>query len=91
MITENLIKILMSPVFGLLNLLPTVYNDCLEVWAYVREILIDIFTGIGCFIPLSALATLLYAVVALHVFRIILAVIVRIKSFPPFWGGNCVI
>ena len=42
MITENLISILMSPVFGLLNLLPTVSNDFLEGWAYVREILIDI-------------------------------------------------
>ena len=88
MITENLISILMSPVFGLLNLLPTVSNDFLEGWAYVREILIDIFTGRGCFIPLSALAPLLYAVLALHVFRIVLAVIVRIKSFLPFWGGT---
>ncbi len=87
MITENLISILMSPVFGLLNLLPTVSNEFLEGWAYIREILIDIFTGIGCFIPLSALAPLLYAVVALHVFRIILAVIVRIKSFIPLMGG----
>ena len=88
MITENLISILMSPVFGLLNLLPTVSNDFLEGWAYVREILIDIFTGIGCFIPLSALAPLLYAILAQRVVRIVLAVIVRIKSFLPFWGGT---
>lgn len=88
MITENIITIIMAPVFGLLNLLPTVSNEFLEGWAYVREILVDIFTGIGCFIPLSALAPLLYAVLALHVFRIVLAVIVRIKSFLPFWGGT---
>lgn len=87
MITENLISILMSPVFGLMNLLPTVSNEFLEGWAYVREILVDIFTGIGCFIPLSALAPLFYVVVSLHVFRIILAVIIRIKSFIPLIGG----
>lgn len=88
MITENLITILMSPVFGLLGLLPNVSGDFLEGWAYVKTILIDIFTGIGCFIPLGSLAPLIYAVISLHVFRIILAVIVRIKSFIPLWGGT---
>lgn len=87
MLTEGLINILMSPVFGLLNLLPTVSNDFIEGWAYMKSILINIFTGIGCFIPLGTLAPLLYAVVALHVFRLILAIVVRIKSFIPLMGG----
>lgn len=87
MITEGLINILMSPVFGLLGLLPTVSNDFLESWVYIRSILIDIFTGIGCFIPLGSLMPLLYAVISLHAFRLVLAVVARIKSFLPLWGG----
>lgn len=87
MITEQIITILTAPVFGLLNLLPTVSNDFIEGWAYVKTILVYIFTGIGCFIPLGSLAPLLYAVVALHVFRLILAIVIRIKSFIPLMGG----
>lgn len=87
MVTEQIITILMAPVFGLLDLLPAVSGDFIEGWAYIKSILVDIFTGLGCFIPLGSLAPLLYCVVALHVFRIILAIIIRIKSFIPLMGG----
>lgn len=87
MITEQIISILMAPVFGLLDLLPAVSGDFIEGWTYIKSILVDIFTGLGCFIPLGSLAPLLYCVVALHVFRIILAIVIRIKSFIPLMGG----
>lgn len=88
MITEKIISIFTAPVLGLLGLLPDVSSDFMNGWSYVKEILTSIFTGIGCFIPLASLAPLFYAVILLHTFRLVLAVVVRIKSFIPLLGGT---
>ena len=88
MIVEGIISAVTSALCGLLNLLPDISSDFIKTWVYIRDILIDIFTGIGCIIPVGVLFPLLFANLSLHAFRLIWAIILRLKSFIPFIGGG---
>lgn len=88
MIIEALINLFVAPFLNLLNSLPTFGSDLLESWSTVRDTLINIFHGVGILFPFDALMPLIYATISLHVFRLALAIILRIKSFIPSLGGT---
>ena len=67
--------------------LPNVDTSFMEQWQYIKSVLVNIFTGLGCLIPFGSLFPLLWATLSLWAFRLILAIILRIKSFIPFIGG----
>lgn len=72
----------------LLGLLPDVDVSFMDTWTYVKDLLIDIFTGLGCLIPFGSLFPLLYCTLSVWGLRLALAVILRIKSFIPLLGGT---
>lgn len=88
MIVEGIISAVTNALCGLLSLLPDISSDFMEGWEYIRDTLINIFTGIGCIIPVGVLFPLLFANLALHGFRLVWAIILRLKSFIPFIGGG---
>lgn len=46
----------------------------------------DVFKGLGYFLPVNGLLPILITSLALDSFKIIMAIIVRLKSFIPFMG-----
>ena len=88
MIINGIIGAVTNALCALLNLLPDVSTDFMENWEYIRDLLINLFTGIGCIIPVGTLFPLLFAQLGLHAFRLAWAILLRIKSFIPFIGGG---
>lgn len=88
MIVEGIISAVTNALCGLLSLLPDIPTDFMDNWAFIRETLINIFTGIGCIIPVGVLFPLLFANLSLHAFRLVWAIILRLKSFIPLIGGG---
>ena len=87
MILEALYGNIIKSAEFFLNLLPNVDTSFMEQWKYIKSVLLNIFTGLGCLIPFGSLFPLLWATLSLWAFRLILAIILRIKSFIPFIGG----
>ncbi len=87
MIIEAIFTALCSVASGFLDILPSVDTGFLDSWAYVCGVLKDIFTGIGCLLPLGSIFPLIGCTIGLQAFRLVFAIVIRIKSFLPFWGG----
>lgn len=87
MILESLYGFFKNVVCFFLGLLPGVDTSFMETWSYIKEILMDIVTGIGCLIPMASLFPLFYAQLSLWAFRLAWSVILRLKSFIPFISG----
>lgn len=88
MILESLYKMLYSVAMWFIGLFPDIDVSFLETWTFVKGIIIDIFTGIGCLVPMASLAPLVYCTLSLWFFRLILAIVLRLKSLLPLWGGT---
>ena len=87
MIFEAIMSHFIYGIMGLLDLLPTVTTDFLNNWEWVKSVIIDIVTGLGCIIPFAELLPLFQTFITIQVFRLVLAIVLRIKSFIPFFGG----
>lgn len=87
MIFEALYGNIKNTVCFLLGLLPDVDVSFMDSWNYIKGLLIDIFTGLGCLIPFGSLFPLISCSLSLWLFRLIYSVILRIKSFIPTLGG----
>lgn len=88
MIIETLLNIFLAPVMWLLSLLPTVDYDVLQNWEYIKEILVAIFGGVGCILPMEEFIPLAAFQSSLWAFKLVYALVLRIKSFLPLWGGT---
>ncbi len=87
MIFETLYGNIINSAMFFLNLLPSFDTGFIEQWSSVKTVLIQIFTGLGCLIPFGSLFPLLWCTLSIWAFRLILAIILRIKSFIPLIGG----
>lgn len=88
MIVESFYKTMKTVILWFFGLFPDIDVSFLDTWHYIKDILIDILTGIGCLIPFGSLFPLLYSTISLWLFRLVFAILIRIKSFLPFWGGS---
>lgn len=88
MIWEAIYGGLINCACALFDLLPNVDVSFMDGWNYIKDILIDIFTGLGCLIPFASLMPLLACQMSLWGFRLIYAIILRLKSFLPLLGGT---
>lgn len=88
MIVEALYGNFKNVVCFLLGLLPGVDVSFMDTWNYIKDLLINIFTGLGCLIPFGSLVPLISCIMSLWLFRLIYAVVLRIKSFIPTLGGT---
>lgn len=84
-----IVELLFSPVFTLLRslvgLLPSV-SFALPDGLF--DAVHSIFYGVGWCLPVAALSPILVVEVALIGFKLVLAIVVRIKSFIPTLGGT---
>lgn len=87
MIFEALYGNIKNTVCFFLGLLPDVDVSFMDSWNYIKGLLIDIFTGLGCLIPFGSLFPLISCSLSLWLFRLIYSIILRIKSFIPTLGG----
>lgn len=85
MILEQIIELFMFIPQLLVSLLPTIDISLPES---LFEALGSIFYGVGWCMPVAALSPILVAESALIIFKLVLAIIVRIKSFIPTLGGT---
>ena len=53
MILEALYGNIIKSAEFFLNLLPNVDTSFMEQWQYIKSVLVNIFTGLGCLIPAS--------------------------------------
>lgn len=84
MITDLIIMILISPAILLINMLPTISITLPENLVYSIS---NIFAGLGYFLPVGLILALLGIQIALMSSRILVALVVRIKSFIPTMGA----
>lgn len=87
MIIEAIYGNIINSALFFLNLLPNVDTSFMEQWQYIKSVLVNIFTGLGCLIPFGSLFPLLWSTLSIWGFRLILAIVLRIKSFIPLIGG----
>lgn len=88
MVSQVILNLLITPLNALLNLLPVLDISFIEKWDYICEVLKEIFYGVGCLLPLKELMPLVYFQIGLWEFKFGYAVLLRIKSLLPFWGGT---
>ena len=88
MIGEFLLNMLITPIISLLGMLPTVDFDFLQSWDYIRETIVSIVAGVGCLLPIEEFMPLVNFQMGLWMFKLTYAIILRIKSFLPMWGGT---
>ena len=84
MITDSLLNIFVDFVNSLIDMLPTVAYNLPPGILDTSEML---FSNIGYVMPMSGLMPLFVFLIALNNFKLILAIIVRIKSFIPTMGS----
>lgn len=87
MITENILNMLTAPLFAVLDLLPSINFVSFGDWIFVKNFLIQAFRGIGCLIPLGDFFPIITSIISLHLFRLAWAILLRVKSFIPLFGG----
>lgn len=87
MIFNNLYDSFGDFIIWFLGLLPDMDSSFLSGWDYIKDLLIDIFTGIGCLIPMCDLLPLIITSLSIWSFRFAWSIILRIKSFIPTLGG----
>ena len=87
MIWEALYGNMKTVVCWFLGMLPDVDVSFMETWSFIKQIIIDITTGLGCLIPFGSLFPLLYSTISIWLFRLVFAIILRLKSFIPTMGG----
>lgn len=88
MILETLINILFAPLFWFLSTLPTVDFDFLNSWESIRDLLKNIMAGVGCLLPIEEFIPLVTFQGGLYAFKLAYAIILRLKSLLPMWGGT---
>lgn len=87
MIIESFYKTMKTVVLWFFGLFPDIDVSFMDTWAFIKDTLMDIMTGIGCLIPFGSLFPLLYSTLSLWAFRLVFAILIRLKSFLPLWGG----
>ena len=84
MLIEAVFSLLLFLPEFLLSLLPEV---SIELPENVMEGAGTIFGAIGFFFPVAALLPIIIISISLDIFRIVMAIVVRIKSFIPTMGA----
>lgn len=84
MITDLILFIFISPAMLLINMLPTISISLPSDLVFSIS---NIFAGLGYFLPVGLILTLLGIQVVLMSSRMIVALVVRIKSFIPTMGA----
>lgn len=84
MITDLIINVLLSPILLLVKLLPDL---SVSISTDVFDGLDTIFQYLAYFLPVGALLPLMLLSIAFSGFQIIMAIVVRIKSFIPTMGA----
>jgi len=76
-----------NAIISLLSLILSLLPDFkVEVFEFGGSAL-SLFVSAGFFLPMDTIATLFSLSIAITVLRIVLAIILRIKSFIPGWGN----
>ena len=88
MIVETIFNWFVNGVITFFSLLPTVDGDVFNTWSEIKEILMDILRGASLLLPIEELLPLVAFQGALWTFRLVFAIILRIKSFIPMLGGT---
>ena len=88
MIIETIFKWFVNGIIGFFALLPTVDGDVLNSWTEIKSTLMNILQGVSLLLPIEELIPLVAFQGALWTFRLVFAVILRIKSFLPMLGGT---
>lgn len=86
MIFDKLIAFLLSPITGLIDLLPTL--DAIAIPENALSSMGDVFGAIGYIVPWKGLLPIFTISFSILGFRIMWAFILRIKSFIPTLGGT---
>lgn len=87
MLTEGLIGLIVAPLKALFSMLPSADASFLDNWDYIRSILVDILTGVGCLLPMKEFIPLVTFQCAVYAFKLVWAILLRIKSLIPGLGG----
>ncbi len=88
MIVETIFNWFVNGVITFFALLPTVDGDVFNSWTEIKEILMNILQGVSLILPIEELLPLVAFQGALWTFRLVFAIILRIKSFIPLLGGT---
>lgn len=84
MIIDAIIEFFFNPLFEWISGLPDFAFELPE-WAYSN--VSGFAQGLGYVIPIPVVAFILITKVNCHIFKIGMALVVRIKSLIPFWGS----
>lgn len=84
MITEFLINSYCFVINGFISLLPTV-NFTFP--SNLLSTISDLVVGIGYVLPIPALMPIFFISISITMFKVVLAIIVRVKSFIPTMGA----
>lgn len=84
MITDKLIEIFLTPLMALIKLLPPLdFTVPLDVFNNVN----GIFLCLGYVLPVPLILFIISTKLSCRMSQIAMAVVVRVKSFVPFWGA----
>lgn len=84
MLIELILGAFIALANGIISLFPTINID---IPSNVLQAGTAIFKGVGYFIPIAGLVPILLINIAIDGFKLIMAIVVRIKSFIPTMGS----
>ena len=85
MITESIIDMFLLLPTLIINALPSLD---VSIPADLFDTITSIFYGIGYVLPLVRLAPIVVMELAISLFKIVIAIVLRVKSFIPTMGGT---
>lgn len=86
MITDAIINIIFLIPYGLLSAMDSL-NIELSLPADMFEIIKDLTVGVNYVVPIERLMPIFVVMISLSVFKIVWAIVIRVKSFIPTMGS----
>lgn len=86
MITDVIINIIFLIPYGLLSAMDSL-NIVLSLPADMFEIIKDLTVGVNYVVPIERLMPIFVVMISLSVFKIVWAIVIRVKSFIPTMGS----
>lgn len=86
MITDAIINIIFLIPYGLLSAMDSL-NIVLSLPADMFEIIKDLTVGVNYVVPIERLMPIFVVMISLSVFKIVWAIVIRVKSFIPTMGS----
>lgn len=86
MITDVIFNILFFIPYGLLSALDS-FNIKFTIPADMFEIIKDLTVGVNYVVPVDGLMPIFITMISLSIFKIVWAIVIRIKSFIPAMGS----